>query len=109
MFIMSLAAITANYYRRIYDASLESLFQFRRFAVNVWGVEPGGKSDAEVALAGIDALDAWTHEVGAHRTLTELGVEPGQVDEIAASIACLTSGFVQLTTEDMGDILRESM
>ena len=104
-----LAAITSNYYRRIYDATPEALFQFRRFAVNVWGVEADGKDDAAIALAGIDALDAWTREVGAYRTLTELGVKEGQIDEIAASIACLTSGFVQLTTEDMGDILRESM
>ncbi len=52
-----LAATTANYYRRIYDASDETLFQFRRFAVNVWGIDPGGKDDAEIALADIDALD----------------------------------------------------
>jgi len=104
-----LAAITANYYRRIYDASDEAIFQFRRFAVNVWGVEPGGKSDVEVALAGIDALDEWTHEVGAHHTLAELGVEPGQIDEIAASVACLPSGFRQLTTDDVAVFLRECM
>ena len=104
-----LAAITANYYRRIYDASSEALFQFRRFAVNVWGIDPAGKEDAEVARAGIEALDAWTREVGAHRTLEELGVQPGQIDKIAASVVCLPSGFAQLTTEDVAAILRESM
>lgn len=104
-----LAAITVNYYRRIYDTTSEALFQFRRFAVNVWGVDPEGKDDVETAIAGIEALDAWTREVGAHRSLTELGVKTEQVDEIAASIVCLPSGFRQLTTDDVAAILRESM
>ena len=104
-----LAALTANYYRRIYDASPEALFQFCRFAVNVWGIDAAGKSDRELAIAGIEALDAWTREVGAHRTLTELGVKADQIDQIAASIVCLPSGFKQLTTGDVAAILRESM
>lgn len=62
-----------------------------------------------VEFGGIEALDAWTREVGAHRSLTELGVKTEQVDEIAASIVCLPSGFRQLTTDDVAAILRESM
>ena len=104
-----LAAITANYYRAIYDASEDSLFQFGRFATNVWGIEAQGKTAAELALAGIDALDAWTHEVGAHRTLAELGVKPEQVDEIAASVMCLPGGFKQLAADDIAAVLRASM
>lgn len=104
-----LAAVTANYYRRIYDATPEALFQFKRFATNVWGVDAEGLSDEEVALSGIEALESWTREVGAHRTLTELGVESGQVDEIAGTVACLPTGFAQLTTGDVAAILRESL
>lgn len=73
------------------------------------GVDLEGKDDVETAIAGIEALDAWTREVGAHRSLTELGVKADQVDEIAASIVCLPSGFRQLTTDDAAAILRESM
>lgn len=104
-----LAAITANYYRRICNATPEALFQFKRFAINVWDIGGKGLSDAELALAGIDALDAWTREVGAHRTLSELGVKPGHIDVIAASVACLPSGFAQISTEDVAAILREGM
>ncbi len=104
-----LATITANYYRCIYDATPEAIAQFHRFAVNVWGIDAAGKADADVALAGIEALDAWTREVGAHRTLTELGVKPEQIEEIAVSIACLPGGFRQMTAEDITDILRESL
>lgn len=77
--------------------------------MNVWGVDPEGKDDAEIARLGIEALDAWTREVGAHRTLAELGLEPEQVDENAATVACLPTDFKRLTTDDVAAILRESM
>lgn len=104
-----LAAVAGNYYRRIYDASPAALFQFKRFAVNVWGVNAEGLADEEVALAGIEALETWTRAVGAYRTLNELGVSSDQIDEIAAGVVCLPSGFVQLGVDDIAAILRESM
>ena len=106
---LGLAAITANSYRRVFDASPDAIAQFDRFATNVWGIDGEGMSDRELALAGIDALDAWTREVGAHRTLSELGLREDQVDEIAASVLCLPSGFRQLTCGDVAAILRESL
>lgn len=104
-----LAAITSNYYRRIYDATPEALFQFKRFATNVWGVDPAGKSDEQVALEGIEALEAWTRQIGAAKTLGELGFTEEMLEPCAESIVCLPSGFRQLTTDDVRDILRESM
>ena len=86
-----------------------ALFQFKRFAVNVWGVNAEGLADEEVALAGIEALETWTRAVGAYRTLNELGVSSDQIDEIAAGVVCLPSGFVQLGVDDIAAILRESM
>lgn len=103
------AAITANYYRHIYDATPEALFQFRRFATNVWNIDDTDRNDAEIALAGIEALEAWTREIGAHRTLSELGLKADQIDEVTATIACLPSGFKRLTNDDVAAILRESM
>ena len=45
------------------------------------------------------------------RELMQRKVEPANRDEreIAASVACLPSGFAQLTTDDVAAILRESM
>ena len=104
-----LAAVACAYYRRICDATPEALFQFRRFATSVWGIDPAGKTERELALAGIDALDSWTHEVGAYRSLSELGLAPEQLDEVAASIACLPTSFKLLTTDDVRAILEESL
>lgn len=106
---LGLAAVACTYYRHIYDASEESLFQFGRFATNVWGIDAEGKTAEELALAGIDALDAWTREVGAYRTLSELGVTEDMVDAIADTIACLPTGFKALGRDELRAILRESL
>ena len=56
---MGLAAVSPAYYRLVCPHGLP---RFRRFAVNVWGVDPAGKSDREVALAGIDAMAAFIRD-----------------------------------------------
>lgn len=104
-----LAAVTCSYYRRIACASEEALFQFGRFATNVWGIEAMGKTAEELAMAGVDALDSWTREVGAYRSLAELGVTDKMLDPLAASIVCLPSGLAPITTDDVLAILHESM
>lgn len=104
-----LAAIASTYYRHIYNATPEALFQFKRFATNVWSIAPDGKNDEELALTGIEALEDWTREIGAAHTLTELGFAEEMLDPCAASILCLPSSFKMLTTDDVRDILRESM
>ena len=48
-----LAVLHPVYYRHIYEAGLP---KFVRFAENVWGIARDGKTDEELALAGIDAL-----------------------------------------------------
>ena len=105
---LGLAAITANYYRRIYNATPDALFQFKRFAGNVWGIGAEGKTDEELALAGIDALQAWTDEIGAGCTLSELRCTREMLPEIADSVVCLGSGFKTLTRDDVLAILEAS-
>ena len=106
---LGLAAIACTYYRHIFDASEEALFQFGRFATNVWGISPEGKTAVELAAAGIDALDAWTREVGAYRSLSELGVTEDRLDPIADSIVCLPSSLKVLDRDGVRTILAESM
>ena len=56
-----LAGAAPVYYRHIYQ---EGLPKFVKFAQNVWGIQREGKTDAELALAGIDALAAFIREIG---------------------------------------------
>lgn len=102
---LGLAAIACAYYRHIFDASEQALFQFGRFATNVLGVSPEGKTAVQLAKAGIDALDAWTREVGAYRTLSELGVTEEMLDPIADSIVCLPRGLKVLDRDEVRAIV----
>lgn len=71
-----LAAIHPTYYRHIYQNGLN---KFVRFAKNVWGVEACGKTDDEVALAGIEALEQFIKQIGLPTTLRELGMTDAAV------------------------------
>ncbi|MGI6033886.1 MAG: iron-containing alcohol dehydrogenase [Coriobacteriales bacterium] len=106
---VGLAAIAGNYYRRIYNANDDALFQFGRFAKNVWGIDEAGKSAEELALAGIEALEAWTESLGIARRLGELGVTEEMIPEIADKVACLPTCFAELTRDDIIAIMRESL
>ena len=103
---MTLAAVSLPYYRRIMK---DGLAKFRRFAVNVWGVDPAGRSDEEVAKAGLAELERWMKDIGVVMHLKELGVEESMYEDIASGTFLLSGGYRKLTKEEVVEILRESM
>ena len=103
---MTLAAVSLAYYRHIMNDGLK---KFARFAVNVWGVNPEGKNDSELADAGLKALEAWMREIGVVMNLKELGVTPDMYDGIADGTFLLGGGYRKLTREEVIEILKESM
>ena len=103
---MGLAAISPAYYRTVY---LYAIPRFKRFAVNVWGVDPAGKSDEEVALAGIDALADYIKASGMCSTLRELGIPDDRLlGEIASSCVRKQGGYHTLTRNEILQILKDS-
>ena len=103
---MTLSAVTLAYYRHILNDGLK---RFARFAVNVWGVNPEGKSDMELAEAGLKALESWMREIGVVMSLKELGVTPEMYEGIASATFLLEGGYRKLTHEEVIEILKESM
>ncbi|MBR1658356.1 MAG: iron-containing alcohol dehydrogenase [Synergistaceae bacterium] len=103
---MTLAAVSLAYYRHIMNDGLK---KFARFAVNVWGVNPEGKNDSELAEAGLKALESWMKEIGVVMKLKELGVTPEMYDGIADGTFLLGGGYRKLTREEVIEILKESM
>ena len=103
---MTLAAVSLPYYRFILK---DGLAKFKRFAVNVWDVDPQSGSDEEVAKAGLAALEGWMKEIGVVMHLAELGVEESMFDAIADGTFLLKGGYRVLTREDVIEILKESM
>jgi alcohol dehydrogenase YqhD (iron-dependent ADH family) len=97
-----LAVLHPPYYRHIYK---DGLPKFVRFATNVWGIDPTGKTDEELALAGIDALADFIKEIGLPTTLWELGVtDKQQAEEIADTCFLSPGSYRRLTREDIREI-----
>mgnify|MGYP001859366301 FL=1 len=94
------------YYRFI---MADGLPKFGRFAVNVWGVDPAGKSAKELAEAGLEAMEHWMEELGVARNIRELGVTEEMLEGIADGTFLLTGGYRTLTRDDVLNILKASM
>ena len=71
-----LAAIWGSWARYVYR---DCLPRFRRFAVNVMGVEPVG-TDEEIALRGIEAMEDFYRRIHMPTNLRELGVNPTEAE-----------------------------
>lgn len=99
-----LAVIHPVYYRHIYKNGLP---KFVRFAKNVWGISPEGRSDEALALAGINALSEFIKEIGLPTTLKELGAEKEQLKEIADSCGISQGSYKIMTHEEILQIFKE--
>lgn len=103
---MGLAAIQIAYYRYIYKYAID---KFKRFAVNVWNVDPYNKSDEDIALEGIFCLEQFQIECGAPINLKELGLTDSSIlKDIAES--CLTGslGYKPLNKKEILEVLEKS-
>ncbi len=103
---MTLAAVSLPYYRYIYTYGLP---KFVRFATNVWDVDTTGKSDEEVALEGLSAMESWMKELGLVMNITDLGADKDMIEGIADATIILTGGYKEFTREDVVKILTESL
>ena len=99
-----LAVLHPVYYRHIYQ---EGLPKFVKFAQNVWGIQREGKTDAELALAGIDALAAFIREIGLPTTLKELGAGKDQLRPIADSCGISQGSYKKMTHDEIYQIFCE--
>ncbi len=101
-----LAVLHPVYYRHIYK---EGLPKFVRFAENVWQIPRDGKSDEELAAAGVEALADFIKEVGLPTTLRELGVDENtNLKEIADSCNLAPGSYKKMTHEEILKIFQES-
>ena len=103
-----LAVLHPAYYRRICEAGAE---KFARFAVRVWGVSPEGKTQEELARAGVEALADFIREIGMPATLKELGITPENTDLLAVANSCaiVSGSYRKLSHEEIYEIFRECL
>ena len=103
---MTLSAVSLAYYNKIKSYGLK---KFARFAVNVWGINPAGKTDNELADAGLKALEDWMNKIGVVMHLAELGVNESMYQDIVDGTFLLEGGYKILTRDDVIEILKASM
>lgn len=100
-----LAVIHPVLYRHMYKDSVK---QFARMAEKVWEIPAEGKTQEELAAAGIDALADFIHEIGLPSTFTEMGITDKSVLKKVADTCNLTAGCCKkLSREEVLEILEE--
>lgn len=103
---MTLAAVSIPYYRHILPYGLD---KFKRYAINVWNVNPTGKRDEKIAEEGLECMESYMKELGLVMNLSELGVQEDMIDGIANGTFIMEGGYKVLTRDEVVQILREAM
>lgn len=103
---MTLAAVSLPYYRYILPYGLP---KFKRFAIEVWKVNPEGKADEEIAEEGLKAMEDWMKELGLAMKISELGATKDMIDGITDATFLLEDGYKVLKREEVVAILKESL
>lgn len=103
---MTLSAVSIPYYKFILPYGVQ---KFKRYAVNVWDVDPAGKTDEQIALEGLDRMEAYMKEIGLVMHISELGVTEDMLEGIADGTFIMQGGYRVLTHEDVVQILKASM
>ena len=103
---MTLAAVSLPYYRTIMPYGLK---KFVRFATEVWGACPDGKTDEEVANEGLLAMENWMEKLGVAMNLSELGVTEEMIEAIADATIILDGGYKVFTRDDVVEVLKKSL
>lgn len=103
---MTLAAVSLPYYRHIMPYGLA---KFKRFAINVWDVDPEGKSDEQIAEEGLKAMEEWMKELGLVMNISELGATDEMIEGIADGVLVMPGGYKVLDRDEIVKILKESM
>lgn len=97
-----LAVVHPNYMRYTYKYAPE---KYVRYAVNIWGVDPAGKTDDEIAMEGIRATHDYFKQIGAPVTLAEVGISVDDADRIVSRTFLLNGGYHACTEEDIKNIV----
>ena len=103
---MTLAAVSMPYYRLILPYGLP---RFRRYAVNVWGVDPAGKTDEQVAEEGLAAMEAWMRKLGLVMNISDLGAAAAMEDDFVKSTLIMQGGYKVLTEDDVRAVFRAGL
>ncbi len=102
---MTLAAVTMPYYKYILPYGTA---KFARYAVNVWNVNPKGKSEVQIAYEGLELMNAWMKKIGLVMNITELGATKEMLDGMVKSTLVMDGGYKVFNEKDIRAVLQAS-
>lgn len=102
---MTLAAVSMPYYRYILPYGTA---KFARYALNVWDVNPAGKSEMQIAQEGLDAMEAWMNKLGLVMNITKLGATTEMLEGMVKSTLIMDGGYKVVNTDDIRSVLKAS-
>ena len=101
----AVAVLHPVYYHHIYENGLN---KFSRFARNVWLISEEGRTDTQMAEAGLNALADFIREAKLPATLKELGVEDKhELKQIADSCRYSPGSYRRMMQEEILEIFTE--
>lgn len=103
---MTLSAVSMAYYRNICPYGIA---KFKRFAINVWDVDPQNKTDEQIAAEGLDRMESYMKELGLVMSIKELGVTEDMIDGIVDGTFIMNGGYKVLNADEIADILKKCM
>ncbi|MCK6074994.1 iron-containing alcohol dehydrogenase [Paenibacillus silvae] len=103
-----LAILFPHWMRHNIDVKVE---RFKRLAINVFDVNPEGKSDRQIAEEGIDALSQFWTSIGAPNRLADYDIDDSQIEVMAdkAMMFGPFGNFKKLQREDVVSIYKASL
>ena len=102
---MTLSAVSIPYYKYILPYGTT---KFARFAVNVWGINPAGKTEKQTAYEGLDAMEKWMKKIGLVMNITELGATKEMLDGMVKSTLVMDGGYKVFDEKDIRAVLKAS-
>ncbi len=105
----TLAAVSGAYYRLLIDQSEDAVKKFRRLAISVWNVSAEGKTDRQIAMEGLENMEAWMRELGLAMTITECGAKAEDIEKYADITPITPGGYLQLSREQVIEVFRRSL
>ena len=100
-----LAVLHPSMYRHMMP---EANRQFARMATEVWGIDPSGKTEAELAADFVDALADFIREIGLPTTFAEMDIPADTDYKAIAESTVLTGGCAKkFTKEELLEVLLE--
>lgn len=103
---MTLSAVSIPYYQYLIPFGLA---KFKRFAINVWDVNPKNKADKEIAEEGLVMMKQWMIELGLVMNIAELDVKKENIEGILKNIFILNGGYKVLSKNEIREILINSL